>query len=135
MGTSVREGQPDGTRIELKGTYTINALVKISFQPDLQGKVTCFVDELKPIKVFGWFSLVVSPAIKYGVELVLTADFKFASSELDLTGQAGVNFDQVVDCPAASECTVTTAWDPQVDFGAKWLATMTPPCASCSTAT
>lgn len=119
--TGVTDGQTSrDTRIELQGTYTINAQVKITLQAGIKGSLTCYVQQMRPINVGGWFSLILTPGVKAGIGLDLSAELLASVAELDLDGQAGVSYQQGITCPAGGgECAVVADWQPLVDVKPK----------------
>lgn len=119
VGAVVVNGVATGEqRVELQVTYGLDALVKIAIQGDIQWSGSCTVQELKPINVFGWFSLIATIGVKFGAELDVNVDLLATVAELDLDGTATMSFSEAVSCPPEGDC-VTVADPPSPDVQVK----------------
>jgi hypothetical protein len=89
---------------KVTGSLTADGKVGLALDAGFSTKLDCRVQKLVPIKCFGWFSLALTPAVRYGVGATLEGSLKVGQAELSVEGKLGGSFELGWECAPPLPC-------------------------------
>ena len=86
----VIENLPGHSKQALEGTATLSGSVKLTLQAGFEAKGKCEAAKQFKIPAFGWVSLIVMPAVRFGVGVALEGKLHLVQGELGVEGKVGL---------------------------------------------
>ncbi len=113
----VVENLPGHSKQVLEGTATLSGSVKLTLQAGFEAKGKCEAAKQFKIPAFGWVSLIVMPAVRFGVGVALEGKLHLVQGELGVEGKVGLAAALGWECGGATpECRGLDAVTPINEF-------------------
>lgn len=101
------EDRPGYSKHALTGSAALTGNVGLQLQVGFKASGKCQAQAQLKLPVFGWFSVIAMPAVRFGLGAALTGDVKVVQAQLGVEGKAGVTITMGWECTqaaAASTC-------------------------------